>query len=156
MESNLYEPPKSDVTVADKKPGSTFKAVGLGALVEIAGSSLVGMLLGVVYVIVLSQQGVPAEALQSALEQMDPWSGLGLIGMALGFTVSALAGFVCAKIANRVSYKSPYILSGISFALTLVTGYWSYPLTEVILLGMVSVCAVLAGAWLQVRKLKLA
>jgi hypothetical protein len=154
MDTNLYEPPKSDVSVTDDTPGSTIKAVALGALVEIVGSLLVGMAIGILYMFLLSQQGVPPQEMQSALEQMGPWSGFSLLGMALGTVVSVLAGYVCARIANRVSYIPASLVAGISFALTLLFGYSSHPLFELIGLGLISACAVLAGAWFYIRKLK--
>lgn len=153
METNIYEPPKSDISVAENKPGSTVKAVVIGTAIEIIGTFLLGIAIGIAYVVMLGGQGASPEEMKSALVQLDPQSGLGLLGMFLGTLVSVLAGYVCAKIANRTSFKPAFILSGISFTLGLVSSYGSYTWGLLIVMQVITVCAVLLGAWFYIRKL---
>jgi hypothetical protein len=154
MDTNIYEPPKSDISVAENRPGSIVKAVVIGTLVEIVGTLLVGIAIGIAYVVILGGQGTSPEEMKSALVQIDPLSGLGLLGTVLGTFVSVLAGYFCARIANRTSFKPAFILSGISFTLGLVSSYGSYTGGVLIAMQVISVCAVLLGAWLYIRKLR--
>ncbi len=154
MEGNLYEPPKSDLRVADGKPGSTVKAVALGALVEVVGSFLVGIVIGVIYVVLLSRQGLSPEEIQKMVTHMDPFSGIGLFALVLGSLVSVLAGYICASIANAPSYKAAFILAAISCALALFSGYGVYSRGILVLVGGLSVACVLLGAWWRISRLK--
>lgn len=72
MRPNLYEPPKSDISVATE-PGSTVKAVVFGTLTEIFGTLLAGILIGIVYGVTLSRQGMSPEEIQRSLAYLDPW-----------------------------------------------------------------------------------
>ncbi|MEJ2454908.1 MAG: hypothetical protein P8103_12220 [Candidatus Thiodiazotropha sp.] len=154
MEDNIYEPPKSDIRVAEGKPGSIVKAVALGALVEVAGSFLVGIVIGVIYVVLLSRQGVALQEIEKTLTQMDPFSGIGLLALTLGSLVSVLAGYICASIANSTSYKAAYMLAAISCALAIFSGYGVYSQGVLVLMGGLSVACVLVGAWWRIGRLK--
>lgn len=153
MTSDMYEPPKSDLSSAEKKPGSAVKAVVVGTLVEIVGTFLVGILIGIVYGFNLARQGVSPDDVQRSFEQLGYWSGYRLAAMVFGALVSVLAGYICARTANTVSYKSAYILSGISFAFGVILGYGSVSWGELTVLGMISVGCVLVGAWSYNRTL---
>jgi hypothetical protein len=140
VEDNIYEPPKSDIRVAEGKPGSIVKAVALGALVEVAGSFLVGIVIGVIYVVLLSRQGVALQEIEKTLT--------------LGSLVSVLAGYICASIANSTSYKAAYMLAAISCALAIFSGYGVYSQGVLVLMGGLSVACVLVGAWWRIGRLK--
>ena len=74
MNANAYQPPKSDLGVDVRKPGSTFRAVLVGVLIELFGTLLFGLLIGVVFGFFMAAQGVSAEDIQAKFEQMDPFS----------------------------------------------------------------------------------
>ncbi len=154
MEGNIYEPPKSDIRVAEGKPGSIVKAVALGALVEVVGSFLVGIMIGVIYVVLLSRQGIALQEIEKTLTQMDPFSGIGLVALALGSLVSVLAGYICASIANSTAYKAAYMLAAISCALAIFSGYGSYSQGVLVFMGGLSVACVLVGAWWRISRQK--
>ena len=150
---NIYETPKSDLTVEDNKPGSIVKAVVIGSVIEIAGTLITGLLIGFAYGFVLVSQNSSMEEIEAAMENLSPWSGYGLASLAAGLLVSVAAGYVCAKIANQASYKPAFILAFISFLLSVVLGVSSYPWWSLILFGAISACAVLIGARGYLRKL---
>ena len=151
MNANAYQPPKSDLGVDVRKPGSTFRAVLVGVLIELFGTLLVGLLIGVVFGFFMAAQGVSAEDIQAKFEQMDPFSSFALISNMAGFLVSLLAGYVCAWIANVNKYKPAYILAGISLSLGLLSGIGTTDWFTLLLLSLISAGAVLAGAKLHNR-----
>jgi hypothetical protein len=154
VEGNLYEPPKSDIRGAEEKPGSSVKAVIYGVLIEVAGSFLVGIMIGVIYVVLLSRQGIPPEQMQTAITQMDPFSGIGLLALVLGSLVSVLAGYVCASVANTSSYKPALILAAISCTLAVLSGYGVHSVGRQAFMGGLSIACVLLGAWWRINRLR--
>ncbi|MEJ2591080.1 MAG: hypothetical protein P8178_06735 [Candidatus Thiodiazotropha sp.] len=154
MNGNLYAPPKSDVSVVDGKPGSLLRAVAVGTLIEIVGTFIAGLLIGLVYGVVMASRGVSPEAMQAMLEHLDPGSGFVWISSLAGALVSLLAGYVCARIANTLSYRPALILAGISCTLGTLTGIGSYAWWFLALLAALTACAVLLGARLRIDSLK--
>ena len=153
MNFNAYEPPKSDIVVEDKQPGSIAKAVAVGAAIEVIGSVLVSLLVGLVYGFILASQGSSAVEIQQAMEQMELWSIYGTMALLLGLLVSGIAGYACARIANTNAYQAAYILSGISFILGMVFGVGAYSWWILFTLGLVSASAVLLGARMYIGRL---
>ncbi|MCU7795992.1 MAG: hypothetical protein KZQ75_02545 [Candidatus Thiodiazotropha sp. (ex Myrtea spinifera)] len=152
MDTNAYAPPKSEITTENNKPGSIVKAVVVGSAIEIVGTILVGLFIGLIYGLSIATQGGTADDIQKAMEIIDPWSSYGIAASFLGLIISLIAGYTCARIANIQSYKAAYILSGISFALGTAFGIGTYPWWSLLLLGLLSVCGVLFGARLYIRK----
>ena len=152
---NRYEPPKSgfDRSPPDREPGSIIKAVLLGAATDIGGTLLIGIILGVVYGIVLASQGMPESEMQNAFANIDPWSPIGLIGMAFGLGMSVLGGFVCARTANVASYNSLGIMSAISVAYGTFMSVGEYEWPVLLLLNLLGLCAIFFGGWWYIRKL---
>lgn len=155
MNTNVYEPPKADLGV-ERNPGSVVKAVAVGSLIEIVGTFVAGLIVVIVYGIHLASQGMSPQEMQSRLVEFDPWSGYVLASVLLGMLVSVLAGYVCARIANTTSYRSAYIMSGISCALGMLSGIGSYAWWVLVILGALTVFAVLFGARLYIQKLRTA
>ncbi|TMH12044.1 MAG: hypothetical protein E6H65_07715 [Betaproteobacteria bacterium] len=151
MNHNLYEPPQADLetrSTRPRQPGSLVKALLTGTGIEIVGTLLVALGVGVVYALLLRPDGVSAE---EAAKAFDPLSPIGLIGGALGLLVSVFAGYACAAIANRDDYKPSYAMAAISLGLgLLMDAGQSSPLT-LLLLSALTVGAVLLGSWLHLR-----
>ena len=154
MNGNLYAPPQSDVSVVDRRPGSIVRAVVVGTLIEIVGTFVAGLLIGLVYGVVMATRGVSPDAMQAMLEHLDPRSGFVWISSFVGALVSVLAGYVCARIANTLSYKPAFILAGVSCVLGTLTGIGSYAWWFLALLAALTAGAVLLGAWLRIKRLK--
>jgi hypothetical protein len=153
MESNRYEPPRAPVKVRSREPGSIPKAVVVGAVIDIGGTTLAGILFGVLYYIVLSSQGQSEAQIQQTLTALDPFSAFGLLMMAIGTAMSALGGYQCAAIANRTTYLAPGIMSLVSVASSAMLSGAQTPLPRLLILSGVTVAAILGGASLYIRKI---
>jgi hypothetical protein len=61
MSENPYKPPTSEVQDLPAAPGSPIKAIFLGLLVDIGGTTALSVLIGIVYMILLMQSGLNQE-----------------------------------------------------------------------------------------------
>src|SRR5688572_23041980 len=114
MNQNPYEPPRAPLDPRRREPGSIPKAVIVGAVVDIGGTMLGGLIIGLCYSVLMSMQGHSADEIQRALSSFEPWSGLGILLTVVGVAMSGLGGYQCAVIANRPGYLAPGILSIVS------------------------------------------
>ena len=153
MEPNRYEPPRAKLDPRNREPGSIPKAVAIGAAIDIGGTMLGGIVLGLLYSVLLGLQGRSAAEVQQALTQFDPWSPFGIMAMAMGLGMSVFGGYQCAIIANRTTYLAPGIMSLISVTSSAILGDGQTRLLELLLMSGLTVAAILGGASLHIRKL---
>jgi hypothetical protein len=153
MNSNRYEPPKSGFESLPREPGSIVKAVVVGLITDVGGTALLGLIIGIVYVAVLSLQGTSMEEIKKTMEHIDRFSGIGLFMSMLGLAISVVGGFVCARIANRTSYLAVGIQSAITVAYGAMTGSENDEWRVLLALNLVDLAAIFFGGWLYIRKL---
>ncbi len=115
---NPYTPPEARVADPENEPGSPLKAVGIGLAVDIGGSLMTSLVLGMVYGAMLAASGASAEEVTSALSNVSPYAWVSITGFAAGVGFSILGGYLCARIAQR----SEYTLGGIMAAISTVIG----------------------------------
>ena len=147
-----YQPPKAIVADADRAPGSPIKGVIYGVLVDVGGSVLMGIVLTVVYRVMLAASGASPEDMERALASPDPLSWVSLVGNIVGFGMSFLGGYVCARVAGKDEYRWAGIVAAIAFIAGFLFGMGAYPVEWNLLLALVSASAVMGGAWTAVRK----
>jgi hypothetical protein len=152
--NNPFEPPRANLQVRNKEPGSLPKAVAIGVLIDVSGTLLVGFAAAIVYGIVLGARGLSEDQIARAFEDIDPWSAFGLLTSFLGMLVSAFAGYQCARIANRNGYLAPGILAMISCGFGAALGGDLYSQLELLVLSGLTVVAVLGGASIYVRQMR--
>lgn len=155
MDNNPYQPPGSGFNQPprDREPGSTFKAVLLGAATDIGGTMVAGFVLAVLYALVLAAQGYSNEQIDATFENFDPLSGFGLITSLAGLSMSVLGGYVCARVANVASYLAVGILSAVSVTFGAVIGGGEYDWPMLLTLNLLSLAGIFVGGWLFIRKL---
>ena len=153
MDQNNYRPPRADVSSRNREPGSIPKAVVTGAVIDIGGTILGGIVIALLYSMLLGAQGQTSAQIEQALREYDRWSLYGLILTAMGMAMSVLGGYQCALVANRTTYLAPGILSLVSVTFGAVVSQGRVPLPELLLLSAVTVAAILGGASLYLRKL---
>jgi hypothetical protein len=153
MEQNRYEPPRARLAPRSREPGSIPKAVAIGAAIDIGGTILGGIVIGLAYSVLLGIQGRSTAEVKEALTTFDPFSLFGLTLMAMGTAMSALGGYQCAVIANRTTYLAPGIMSLISVTSSAIMNDGQLPLPQLLLMSGLTVAAILGGASLYIRKL---
>jgi hypothetical protein len=153
MNQNPYEPPRAPVDPRSREPGSIPKAVVIGAVIDIGGTILGGILIGLVYSMLLGLQGRSSTEVEQALTAFEPFSAFGLALMTMGTAMSALGGYQCAVIANRNTYLAPGIMSLISVTSSAMLNDGRLPLPQLLLMSGLTVAAILGGASLHIRKL---
>jgi hypothetical protein len=152
--NNPYEPPRANLQMRDDRPGLLPKAVAIGVLIDIGGTLAMGFGAAIVYGVVLGLRGYSEEAITKTFESFELWSAFGIVNLLLGTLASVVAGFYCARIANRNTYLAPGILAMISCAFGAALGAENYSQLELLLLSALTVVAVLAGAALYVTRMR--
>ncbi len=131
--------------------GSPVKAIGIGILVDIIGSLIVGVIITIIYAIILANTGVSTEEIKNRLANVDPYSIFSMIGTTLGCFVSLFAGYLCAKTVNYSEYKFVAIMGLISATLGVAISGPYYSITENIILIILTFASVLLGARVHVN-----
>jgi len=153
MDQNPYQPPRARLDPRGREPGSIAKAVVIGAAVDIGGTMIGGIIIGLFYSALLGMQGRSSAEIQQALTQFELWSPFGIIVMGMGLAMSVLGGYQCAVIANRTTYLAPGIMSLVSVASSALLSDGQSQLPELLLTSGLTVAAILGGASLHIRKL---
>lgn len=145
---NPFAPPRSDLSSKPVERGSPVVAVIAGVAADIGGSFLSFILMGVGVGVTLGLQGMSPERIREVLTQTDPYSLQSILGYALGSVFSVVGGYVCARVARHAEYKLAGIVAAIGVTLGLLMGSGQLPAALNALLTVLSVLAVLGGAWL--------
>ena len=147
---NPYGAPEAKLADPAPRPGSPYKAVGLGLLTDFGGTIALSTLLTFLYGVTLAGSGVSPEDMEAAIRNastVDSWYfWAGAIG---GCGFSVLGGYVCARVAGQSEYTLGAILAAITVVLGLILfGDGGLDLGLSIVLNMATVAAVVLGAWL--------
>src|SRR3954453_17348364 len=111
---NPYAPPEASVHDEPLRPGSAFKAIAVGLVVDIGGSLIGTVLLALVYAAALGAAGVKHEDIAATLQASNGDSLFFYAGILVGLGFSVLGGYVCARIARRAELKLGAILAALS------------------------------------------
>ena len=149
MDNDNFKPPQAELGDPPRKPGSLVRALLTGAAIEIGGTLVLGIVLGIGYGLLLGAQGYGEEEMKQILTHPDPFSAFGIVGSLLGGAVSVFAGYACAAIAHRRSYVPVALLASISVCLGLLLGGDAYPWHWDVLLSLLTIACVLFGGWLN-------
>jgi len=146
MDDKRYTPPRSDLRDQPPPPAAAWKAVLIGYAVDMGGTFVSSAVIGVIYTVVLLQQGLTQEQVHAALTDVTPGSWFYVTSTLAGCGFSTLGGYWCARVARR----SPYRLGGVLAALSTLTGLamsWDlYPPAQLALLCVTAVACVLLGS----------
>ncbi|MFQ5946918.1 MAG: hypothetical protein ACE5NC_11855 [Anaerolineae bacterium] len=85
----------------NQSPGISFKAILIGALADVGGSIVTGIVAAAILGISLARQGVPESDIEARLIQtlQNPAVLVGILVVGLGFDF--LGGFIAGRIAKR-------------------------------------------------------
>ena len=83
---------------------AALRAVLAGVSIEICGSTLLSLILRMLYLAQVGRPDMTPAQIADALRDMPHQSPLASLGILLGALVSVAAGYVCARIARRDEY----------------------------------------------------
>ena len=145
--SQNYSTPKSEISIEGTRTGSSLKAVTFGALTDIAGSFVSGMIVSGIYAGMLFKQGFTEGQIAEALTSIGFFSIYNLMACCLGSFFSFLGGYVFAVYSVSNVYRDAAILCAISVAFGLLIGGTVYTIPQNIFLSFIAISAVFLGAW---------
>lgn len=145
VKENIYKSPDSDVDSHLPVKGSLIKGVLWGALTDVGGTLLFGVLFGSAYGIVLATQGRNEQEIMTSLTSIDHYSPASIFSSLIGLLISFYAGFLCAKKAGKSAAKAAVILAVISCSFGLALGYQSYSFIEITVLSLLTTGAIYLG-----------
>lgn len=111
---NPYKAPTTPLKDAPRPPHSPIIAVLAGLAVDIGGSLLASILIGIAYAAILASQGMSPEEIGATLTEPDPSTRYFVFSVVVGLGFSLLGGYVCARIARRQERRWATILGLLS------------------------------------------
>lgn len=142
---------------SEKRKGSPIKAIVVGLIVDIIGSSIFGILIGIIYSAFLLNKGLAIEEIEKILNSAGGLNTIfGLIGNIGGLLITMLAGYICARIVNYNEYKIVGILGILSSLITYIFALTMniYTNSELILLSVLVLLCSLSGAFIFIKTKK--
>ena len=145
MPQDRFKPPATEVRDPPALQGSAVKAVALGLVVDIVGTMLFSIALGMAYAIHLGRTGMNEEQIRSAASNATPGSFLVIVGTVAGAGFSVLGGYVCERVARRQNYRVGLVLGCVSAGLAVLVGWSSTPPLQHVFFSLLTVVCVLVG-----------
>lgn len=152
MPNDPFRPPATNVDALDVQRGSAVKAVVMGALVDIGGSMLSGIIFYVLYGIYLGATGNSVEDMGKPFAAADASnSPIAFLLNMVGCLFSVLGGYVCARIAKHGEYRLGAILAVVTVSLgfLLLSGGEPDPLAGIY--SLLTVASVMVGSHLGAK-----
>lgn len=146
MDDNRYRPPESDPRPS-RAPGSPWRGILIGLSIDLGGTLLLGIVIGVVYAMSMAMDGASPDAINARLSHIEPWSALGLLSGLSGLLCTLLGGYACARIAGRQEYQSAAIMGALSVAVGCLLGGNGDPLYLIVSALLTWFTAVLGAHW---------
>lgn len=142
-----FAPPSAHLADApDVSRGSPIKAVLLGLAVDIGGTIVMSLVLGIGYGVFLSVSGASPAEIAAAARMDDPASAVTLVGYLLGLMFSTLGGYVCARVARHAEYRLAAIMAVLSALLGLLLGGSRHSALLTAILVLATTAAIMVGA----------
>jgi hypothetical protein len=115
-----YAPPGA--RLEDKHgPGSMVKAILVGLGVDIGGSLVSGIVLGMACAAILAASGASPEEFDTSFANISPLSPVSVVGSLIGCGLSVWGGYLCARIARRREYALGAVVAVIPTAASWLT-----------------------------------
>jgi hypothetical protein len=124
-----------------------------GLAVDLGGTMLASLLIGLVHGLSLVRQGMPPEQVGPALAEVDPRSSYFIVSTVVGGAFSLLGGYVCARMVLRDERKTTAIMALVSAAIALAIALAIGELPWLQAAGIVlTIATVMAGGELGRRR----
>ncbi|KAB2967575.1 hypothetical protein [Zoogloea sp.] len=144
--------PNESHTPENPTPWRLIKAVLLGLLIDIGGSTLVSSLGVTVYAVELYNAGLQDEAFSQALRQIYYDSGFVVFSLIVGTVSSALGGYVCGRVARQAGRRTGHVLAGLELVYGWVVSIDVYPMSVLIGFSLCTWAAVTMGVALGMKR----
>ena len=152
MPHDPFKPPVTNVDAPDLQRGSAVKAVVLGALTDIGGSMLSGIIFYALYGIYLGATGNSVDDMAKPFASADASnSPIAFLLNMVGCLFSVLGGYICARIAKHSEYRLGAILAAVNVALSFLLMAGSEPDPLAGIYSLLTVAAVMVGSHLGAR-----
>jgi hypothetical protein len=145
MPEPRFKPPSAHVQDPPRGKGSAVRGVVFGVLVDVGGTLLFGIVLGIVYAMFLVGTGRNEQEVQASLANSEANPFISSIGLLGGLAFSVLGGYVCERTARKGNYRLGIVLSCISAVLGLAVAWSTYSVPMHGLLVFLTVGSVLLG-----------
>ncbi len=153
MDNDIYQAPSSNLEKPEPAVGSSLKGILYGALISFAGSFAAGLTLGIGYAIILSNAGVPAEEIESRLDNLSFTSMPGIVLIAMIIPFVFLGGYICAKKSIDHIYRNVTIMCLIGIVIGyLIDDGSQYTLADQIVAYAASIVPAYIGAYFWKQK----
>ncbi len=133
------------------RKGSRLLAVIIGLLIDIGGSVLMGFLVVIFYGIFLSMQGKTIEQIGRALSAINSNTIATIILYSIAFSLSLLAGYICARIVDYREYSCALIVAVISSLYGFIVRIGTYSLILSFGLSIIAFTCVMLGSFVYVK-----
>jgi hypothetical protein len=150
MSNNPFKPPDADMKNRSSGPGespvpgSPLKAVLTGLVVDLGGSTVISIVLGLLYRAQLAGSGMSEDQIADAMNHIPPQSTVEICAILLSALCSVAGGFACARIVRRDELRVGAVMAALSgFASLLLGGATSDDMT--LLLTLCTVACVMLG-----------
>ena len=160
MTENPFQTPQSDVERPEEtaRKGSLWLAVLIGGVVDIGGTMVYGIVVGIIYTVQHATPSMTAQDLENMMDKLSQdisnlETTLGIVSLLIGMAFSVFGGFVCALLAKLRWQKGVLILAGIMSLYGLVVGAQHVPILKLITLTLLTFVSVYLGGWLRGRRL---
>jgi hypothetical protein len=133
------------------RTGSPFLAVTIGFIVDIGGSLILGVVYVFCYSIMLSSHGISFDQIRYNIVSIhtDPIASIPIY--AIGCIISAVAGYVCARIVKYSEYKYTSILAVISSLFGFLIGSTANSLFKNVIILLFTYGSVMLGALIYLK-----
>jgi MFS family permease len=152
MTHDPYAPPSSNIEVSNTKRGSAIKAVVLGLLADLGGSTVIGAAIMFGYGVYLAATGSSPDQAAATIDGFGYDSPLVIVLTIIGCVFSVLGGYICARIARHSEYRLGLIMCAISIALAALLGNERDSANMNVVLTLTTLVSIMVGIHLGVRK----
>jgi hypothetical protein len=138
--------------VSEPNPrGSPVKGMTFGILVDLVGSTVAGFLLMFAWGVWLAASGANAEQIEQAVQNVDPMSGIALLGYVVGAGFSCLGGYVAARVARETELRCAAVVALVSCSVGVALA-WEFPFWLNLLLVVLTAASVMLGGWMGAQR----
>ena len=154
QDANPYSPPTSEIKDKKIEKGSPKKSVIVACSIDLIGTFFISAILGFLYGLILASQGFSQEEIINSYISQRIFSPLNLVFIFCGTSITAYAGYMCAKIGKCNNYKliTTYLII-VVVLINIFNAIGGVDISTIknIILSTVTILAGYFGGWIYIR-----